>query len=246
MLLASPQQQTVTEHQTQQRWQRLRIGCGASSRVASLWRGMWRNSLSCQGPQIPSLAQRGLPFLCIAQSGLLFPNVAQGGLRFLSTAWRGLLSPAQSLCQPGGPESSPIMFFWGGYTALAVVAGPSAEAKATEAVLPWPPVLSAPPCPPELPALLRHPELPTPPWAPDLVPPTIPPPLLIVCGARMHLPRGGGDVRPMFLFCCVFLPICSPWLSFYPLCLIVFIWFRCVLLITSFSSCYLSPVFSCV
>ncbi len=61
------------------------------------------------------------------------------------------------------PEPHPRIFFCGGgagggYTSPAVVAGPSAEAKATEAVKPWHPKLPALPWPLELPA---------PPWFPE-------------------------------------------------------------------------------
>ncbi len=84
---------------------------------------------------------------------------------------------------------SPIFFFWGGYIAMACVAGPRAKATESPDPLwlpesldpPWPPELHAPPWapvspdPPWLPDPPWPPRLPDPPWPPESPDPPWPP-----------------------------------------------------------------------
>ncbi|KAL0173905.1 hypothetical protein M9458_029873, partial [Cirrhinus mrigala] len=76
------------------------------------------------------------------------------------------LTPPESSTPPvpAPPERPPRP--WGGHIPVAIVVGP--KVKATEAVQPWPPELSAPPWLPELPDPPWPPELSAPPWLPKL------------------------------------------------------------------------------
>ncbi len=165
-------------------------------------------SLPVTAPSKPEPAPRQGPFLQCQrfQSGPKCPRFQSAPKcpHFQSTPKRPRFQRApksprfqsapKSLCFQSAPQTSisPRIIFWGGYIAMACVAGQ--RAKATES--------PDPPWPPELPAL---------PWVPERAPPWRPP-VLSPCPLRPP-EREGGVMSDLCFPCPVFPSLLCPYLE---------------------------------